>query len=68
MFRQIMLVRYSLIFAVALIALLSLVYYNVGLGLRQKMMMMPGLLTVFAATLANVRYRQKQMRLRVQPT
>lgn len=68
MFRHSMPVRYSLIFAVAVIALLAMVYYNVGLGLRQKMMMMPGLLTVFAATMANVRYRQRQLTLRPRPT
>ncbi len=47
--RNVFFLRYALIFSFALIMLLSLLYYNVGLGLRQKMMVLPGLLTFFAA-------------------
>jgi hypothetical protein len=44
--------RFALIFFVMLTILLAMVNYNVGLGLRQKMMMMPALLIFFAAMLA----------------
>jgi hypothetical protein len=40
-------VRYCLVFAATLIVLLSLVIYNVGLGLRQKYMVMPAILLLF---------------------
>ena len=48
LFRTEMLYRFSFFFALALTALLTLMYYNVGLGLRQRTMMMPALLTLFA--------------------
>jgi hypothetical protein len=41
--------RFAFFFTVTLAILLALTYYNVGLGLRQKTMMMPALLTLFAA-------------------
>ena len=44
--------RFAGIFAITLMLLLSFLYYNVGLGLRQKMMLMPGLLAYFAAIIA----------------
>ncbi|HEX8584866.1 MAG TPA: hypothetical protein VF680_10680 [Allosphingosinicella sp.] len=44
--------RFAFFFFILVGALLATVNYNVGLGLRQKMMMMPALLTFFAATLA----------------
>jgi hypothetical protein len=44
--------RFAFFFSVMVIFLLSLFHYNVGLGLRQKMMMMPTLLVFLAATLA----------------
>jgi len=46
-FRTAVFFRFAFFFAVALIALLTIVYYNVGLGLRQKTMIMPALLTFF---------------------
>ena len=48
-FRSSLPFRFGFLFSVVLIVLLTLTYYNVGLGLRQKTMMMPGLLTLFAA-------------------
>ena len=51
--------RFAGFFFIMLTILLALVNYNVGLGLRQKMMMMPALLTLFAAMLA-VRSARKQ--------
>lgn len=41
--------RYALILATLLIVLLTFVYYNVGLGARQKMMMVPALFALFVA-------------------
>ena len=48
-FRSSLPFRFGFLFSVVLIILLTLTYYNVGLGLRQKTMMMPGVLTLFAA-------------------
>lgn len=42
-------VQFAAIFAIVLTILLAAVYYNVGLGLRQRTMIMPALLTVFVA-------------------
>ena len=47
--RRVFFLRFAIIFAVAVLLLLSLVYYNVGLGLRQKMMIVPPLFAFFAA-------------------
>jgi hypothetical protein len=52
--------RFALFFFIILTLLLAMVNYNVGLGLRQKTMMMPALLAFFAALLA-VRNAQKGM-------
>ncbi|HLL31808.1 MAG TPA: hypothetical protein VK403_12505 [Allosphingosinicella sp.] len=58
--RGAMFARFAVIFFLMLTLLLALVNYNVGLGLRQKMMMMPCLLAFFAAILA-VRTARRQM-------
>lgn len=52
--------RFCAFFFVMLTILLAMVNYNVGLGLRQKMMMMPALLVFLAAMLA-VRTARRQM-------
>jgi hypothetical protein len=52
--------RFAIFFFGMLTILLAMVNYNVGLGLRQKMMMMPALLVFFAAMLA-VREARKRM-------
>lgn len=52
LFTGTLVVRYAVFFAFLVIMILSITYYNVGLGLRQKMMMMPAILTVFAALIA----------------
>lgn len=57
--RRVYFLRFAMIFAVVLALMLALVYYNVGLGLRQKMMFMPPLL-VFFATLIGVRRARTQ--------
>jgi hypothetical protein len=49
LFRAALEYRFAFFFALTLTVLLALTYYNVGLGLRQKTMMMPALLSFFAA-------------------
>jgi len=57
--RRTLFARFCLFFFVMLTILLAMVNYNVGLGLRQKMMMMPTLL-VFFATVRAVRAARRQ--------
>ena len=57
--RQTLFARFSAFFFVMLTMLLAMVNYNVGLGLRQKMMMMPTLL-VFLATVLAVRTARRR--------
>lgn len=49
MFRESLPIRFATIFLFALILLLSFMYYNVGLGLRQREMFTPALYLIFAA-------------------
>ncbi|MET1112344.1 MAG: hypothetical protein ABWX67_12525, partial [Allosphingosinicella sp.] len=58
--RAAMFARFAGLFFILLTILLAMVNYNVGLGLRQKMMMMPALLVFFAALMA-VRTMRQQM-------
>lgn len=57
--RRTLFARFAILFFVMLTLLLAMVNYNVGLGLRQKMMMMPALL-VFLATVLAVRAARRQ--------
>ncbi|MGA9583076.1 MAG: hypothetical protein WBR13_14030 [Allosphingosinicella sp.] len=57
--RGAMFARFAAILFVTLTLLLAMVNYNVGLGLRQKMMVMPCLLSFFVALLA-VRKARRQ--------
>jgi hypothetical protein len=52
-------IRYALIFAGGVTLALSIDYYNVGLGLRQKTMVVPAVLIIFIAIAA---IRQAQLR------
>ena len=52
LFKRVLYIRFCVIFFVALTALLAAVNFNVGLGLRQKMMAMPCLLAILATLLA----------------
>lgn len=47
LFRSVAFARYVITFAGLLIVLLTLVYYNVGLGLRQRTMFIPAVLCLF---------------------
>lgn len=49
MFRESLPIRFATIFLFALILLLSFMYYNVGLGLRQREMFTPALYLIFTA-------------------
>ena len=57
--RSALFARFAGLFFLMLTVLLAMVNYNVGLGLRQKMMMMPALLVLFASVLA-VRAARRQ--------
>lgn len=52
LFKKVLYVRFCVIFFIALTALVAAVNFNVGLGLRQKMMAMPCLLVILATLLA----------------
>lgn len=54
-----MFARFAAILFVTLTVLLAMVNYNVGLGLRQKMMVMPCLLAFFVALMAVRKARQQ---------
>jgi hypothetical protein len=47
--RRVFFARFCLILSIVLITLLALVYYNIGLGLRQRTMVLPALLSLFVA-------------------
>lgn len=57
--RSAMFARFAFFFFIMLTFLLAMVNYNVGLGLRQKMMMMPALLIFFVAIMAVRGIRKK---------
>jgi hypothetical protein len=57
LFKSAILIRYSVVFAILMIILLSIIYYNLGLGLRQKMMIMPALLSILAGVMLVERAR-----------
>ncbi|MEO5772706.1 MAG: hypothetical protein ABIQ32_01130 [Sphingomicrobium sp.] len=58
-FKQVLFFRYATIFAVLVLLLLAVVYYNVGLGLRQRTMAFPALLALFVAMRALLAQQQR---------
>lgn len=56
LYRKVLFIRFSLVVTITLIVLLALVNYNVGLGLRQRTMFLPPLLSILVAIWA---YRQR---------
>jgi hypothetical protein len=64
--KKVMYLRFSFIFFVVLTLLLAMVSFNIGLGLRQKMMAMPCLLILFASIVA-VRSAKEGQRQAVAP-
>ncbi|HEX2763438.1 MAG TPA: hypothetical protein VHM92_06280 [Allosphingosinicella sp.] len=63
LFRGVFFLRFGLIFTIVVTLLLAMVYYNVGLGLRQKMMFMPGLIAFYTGLLAYGRAGQRSAQL-----
>jgi len=57
---HVMYARFAVIFFVGLSILLALVNFNIGLGLRQKMMLMPSLLALLASVAALKAAAKKQ--------
>jgi hypothetical protein len=57
-------VKYCLILSSALILLLTLVTYNVGLGMRQKIMVLPPLLVLYSIVILHRRYTKMIHRTR----
>jgi hypothetical protein len=51
LFRELLAIRFATIQFIALYLMLAIMYYNVGLGLRQREMAMPAMLAVFATIL-----------------
>jgi len=65
--RTSLVLRFCWFFALALTILLAVVYYNVGLGLRQRTMIMPALLTIFAVQWTRFRLMRQQTRAAARP-
>jgi hypothetical protein len=47
--RRVLFIRFCLLFAIVILFSLTLVYYNVGLGLRQRVMAFPMIFSVLVA-------------------
>lgn len=62
LFRRSPFIRYAITFSVGVAVVLALAYYNVGLGLRQRTMFLPGLLVLFVAILAIRAERREELR------
>jgi len=60
--RQVFFIEFCIFFAVILITLLTLVYYNVGLGIRERVMIFPPLFCAFVAQWGILRVRSEPLR------
>ncbi len=67
MFRDSLTIRFATAFLIALMMMLSIMYYNVGLGLRQREMFTPPLYLIFAAIYLVTRKSASQAALTSQP-
>ncbi|HEX9931934.1 MAG TPA: hypothetical protein VGB08_03755 [Allosphingosinicella sp.] len=56
--RRLRFVRFAALFGATCALLLALVYYNIGLGLRQKTMFVPAVIILFVAVVALARARR----------
>lgn len=56
LYRKVFFIRFALVLTLSLVVLLAIVNYNVGLGLRQRTMFLPPLLSIFVAIWA---FRQR---------
>ncbi len=64
--RAVSFVRYALIVAIGTALALSMVYYNVGLGLRQRTMFLPALFVILVTIMAMVRSSRLSAQAEVQ--
>ena len=62
LFRRSAFIRYAMTFSIGITIVLALAYYNVGLGLRQRTMLLPGLLALFVTILAIRAERREDLR------
>jgi len=62
LFRRSAFVRYAATFSFGVAIVLALAYYNVGLGLRQRTMFLPGVLALFVTILAIRAERREELR------
>ena len=60
LFKNVVFLRYATTFALLVMILLAVVYYNVGLGLRQRTMFLPGLLCLFVAARLMTQFRAQR--------
>jgi hypothetical protein len=58
LFRRVTFLRFAAISGAGLIVMLTLMYYNIGLGLRQKTMFVPNLLLLYAVLVGIGKVRQ----------
>lgn len=63
LFRRVFYIRFAVIYAAMVTVLLAMIYYNVGLGLRQKTMVMPALMVILAALIAAEKVRRPSRRV-----
>jgi hypothetical protein len=52
LFRRSPFIRFAVVFTIGVVVVLALSYYNVGLGLRQRTMFFPGILSIMVMLLA----------------
>ena len=64
--RRVLFIRFCLLFAIVILFLLTLVYYNVGLGLRQRVMTYPMVFSVLVAMWSLRKRQEATQRPRVQ--
>ena len=62
MFRRSALVRFALVFSFGVMIVLALSYYNIGLGLRQRTMFIPGLVVVLVSLISLRSERREDLR------
>ena len=62
LFRRTSFVRYAICFTIGITIVLALAYYNVGLGLRQRTMFLPGLLCIMVMLMAMRSHPREDLR------
>jgi uncharacterized protein (DUF486 family) len=64
MFRASLGIRFATAYLLGMILLLTVMYYNVGLGLRQREMFTPALFVIFGALYSHQRLRRQSLATR----